>query len=1230
MDQSLSQRLLKPFAEVRAGEATTALMMFVYAFLAMTSYNIIQPLTRSKLIASLGAVNVPYVYLGLGVASGIVMAGYTRLYSALPRRWALPGTQVVMALLLFGFWALFRTEQEWVSVAFYIWGAIFSVLLTSQFWTLANAVYDPRQAKRLFGFIGGGIMIGGLTGAGITKFLIKRLGSNTLLLWSGTAMVLCLILVSVILGREKASLAAGVDPGAKEEKGVTLKRAFELLRGSQQVQLISVIIAFGSIGAALIEQQLNMAAESLGQEDTIGEFLASVRFYLGIVATVLQVWVTPRIHRYLGVGFALMMLPGSLALTAAGILATASLWAPAAARISDQSIRYTVDKTTREVLFLPLPATLRQEVKPFVDVTVDRMARGIGAIGMLVLIQPWGLELQWYQLSLVSLAFAFVWFFMGVRAKREYLKTFRQSIERQDVRAAEVRLDVADLSTVETLIEELASPDPRRVIYAIDLLESLAKRNLITPLLLYHESADVRARALQAVGDVPPEVAARWRPSVQRMLADESPEVRAAAVSVLANIGHEQASDLIRPYLADRDPRIASTAAVVLGRSDREADVQEAEQVLTRLAGDSREAAAAGRREVAQATRQIQDPRFRPLLIPLLYDPDPAVAAEAMRSVREIGGTDFIFVPTLVSLLRNRALKSSARDVLVAYGEPVLDALNHFLRDPDEDIWVRRHLPATMARIPCQKSVDLLVAALGDPDGFLRYKVVAALEKLRRDHDTLTIPRDPVEALLTKESGRWFNYLTLRYNLFVTAGLPSDTVLAQALGDKMGRTHDRIYRLLGLIYPWRDVASARWALEHGAPRARANAAEVLDNMLSAALRKRLMPLIEEMPEAERVRKANVILKTRPRDVEDTLLQLINDDDEVVSAAAIDLVEQQKVWALVDDIEHVLAHRDVKDWAVFESASWALAAHRMPESRRRALWVEPLPASQLAARLRKMPLFESVTIDELFRIAGAGRQVRHEPARVLYQEGAVPDQVQFLLDGRVSTKPRGGVPQEVGPPAHFGLEEALEASAMNDTVRTVDASVCLVLESDQLRTLLADNTDLVQGLCRVLVAQSRAEDLVIPGTAPAEPAGGWGPALKPIEKVLVLEAVPVFSGLGHDEMLSLVSIAHDVALVEGQPLFAEADAAAIYAVLTGRVSLEGADGGSALQAGPGSLIGVYETLAGSPVARRARVLAAGRALKIDRDDLFDLLGQRPALLQQLFAALVRSRVAAVAG
>ena len=55
------------------------------------------------------------------------------------------------------------------------------------------------------------------------------------------------------------------------------------------------------------------------------------------------------------------------------------LWAPGLARMLDTSLRYTVDKTSREVLFLPLPTELKYRAKPFVDVTMDRLAKGMGA-----------------------------------------------------------------------------------------------------------------------------------------------------------------------------------------------------------------------------------------------------------------------------------------------------------------------------------------------------------------------------------------------------------------------------------------------------------------------------------------------------------------------------------------------------------------------------------------------------------------------------------------------------------------------------------------------------------------------------------------------------------------------------------------------------------------------------------------------------------------------------------
>jgi CRP-like cAMP-binding protein/HEAT repeat protein len=1118
-----------------------------------------------------------------------------------------------------------------VSVAFYVTGLILGVLLISQFWTLANIVYDPRQAKRLFGFIGGGAPLGGIAGSAMAASAGK-IGSVNLILPGAGLMALSAVLVVLIIRREKVD----ADPvvAVKNEKGVGATEAIDLLRKSKHLQIIALVISFAAIGAAIIDQQLNMAAQAAkgaSATDSITTFLATVGLWTSSIGFVIQVWLTSKIHRYLGIGFALMILPISLGSTAVVMLLNAALWAPGLARVMDQSLRYTVDKTTREILFLPLPADIKLKAKSFVDVSVDRGAKALGALLLLVLVKPWGLHLDWQRLSYASLAVTGLWIFMSLRARKGYLTAFRQSIERRDVAAADVRLSGGDLSTIETLVQELSQADPGRVVYAIDMLESLDKRNLVTPLLLYHEAPEVRRRALRAIGSVRRDIAASWLPQVRRMLSDADSGVRAAAIVAIGNINNEDAATLSRPLLADADSRIRVTAAVALAASPVAADVDAAEAALLDLAADARGSSRKVRRDVAAGIRHIDDPRFRRLLIPLLYDEAPEVAHEAMASVEAAGASDFIFVPTLIALLRNRQLKARARQVLVSYGEPVVDVLAHFMRDPDEDIWVRRHIPTTLAQIPSQKSVDVLVAALEEPDGFMRYKVIAALERLRRTDLPLSFSRERLEALTLREGSRYFNYLSLHYNLFGRKQITSE-LLSKTLLQKMDRTRDRVYRLLALIYPWRDVGAAQWTLAHGDPRSRASASEYLDNILSGQLRKRIMPVLEDLPLEEKVRRGNVLLKTRARDVEETLLHLINDDDQVVAAVAIDVVREHRLWNLAGDIEHVLAHRDPHDWFVFEAASWALAEQRMPAERRRELWLEPLPAAEMAGRLRTLPLFAAISVDELFRLSGAARQVRHQPGTLLLQEGSVPDTIHVLLDGRVVASGQDAAPFTIDAPATLGFVQALQGVAMRRSIRTVEATVTLALTVDELRTLLADNTDLVRGLFSTLadrVDAGTVQNVQSTGAAPElerMAAGG----VQPIEKILALQRVPVFARIAADEMGALAGIAHTVTMTGGTALFAQSAPAALWLILSGEVSLDDPNEGGQVVARSGDVIGSLCMLSGQPLGKSADVLRGGVALRIDRDELFDLLGERAELLRQLFEGMFRVGAGAVAG
>jgi len=1221
MDRSISSRILGRLGQIQAGEAATAFLMLGYSFFAMASYNAIKPITRSKFIDSLGVDNLPYVLLAAGAIIGAIMVGYSWLMAHLPRRWGLPITQVGIVGVLVAFWFLFRAGGAWVAVAFYVAGLILGILLISQFWTLANLVYDARQAKRLFGFIGAGASLGGIAGSVITARYVKRIGSVNILLVSAVLMTICVLIVVTIIVRERLG---GLAAAQKEDPEVRGRQALDLLRKSKHLQIIALVISFAAIGAAIIEQQLNMATAAAhhGQEGAIAGFLAVIQAWTSTIGFLVQILLTSRIHRFLGIGFALLILPVSLGSTGLVMLLNAALWAPGLARVFDQSLRYTVDKTTREILFMPLSGDIKLQAKPFVDVTVDRFAKGLGALLLLILIKPWGLHLNWQQLSFASLTMMVVWILMALRARRGYLEAFRKSIENQEIKPAEIRLSMPDLSMLEALVAELSSPDEHRVLYAIEILESLDKKNLVTPLLLLHESPAVRLRALSVIDGASAETASRWLPSVRRLLTDPDPEVRAAAVGALANIQAVDVVELVRPSLADPNPRIALTAAMVLALRGAPQDVAAAEGVLQALRADPRDSAVEVRKELAAVLRHIPDARFRRLLIPLLTDSSLEVAQEALRSVRQLGDFDFMFVPALISLLRHPRLKQSARDLLVGYGEAALDVLGHFLRDKGEDPAVRRHIPSTIARMLSQRAADLLLEALEEQDGHLRFEVIAGLETMRRRRPDLSFRREPLEALVFGECEKSARYATLRQNCFGDRMPDRGRLLARALWEKDARSIDRIYRLVGLIFPWQDIYAARWSIERGGP-ARARALEYLDNLLPGALRKRVLPILERSRSGMATISGSSVSPASNAIQADSLRALIHDPDPAISAAAVHFVWETKQRQYQNDLETLVASRNGGDWWVFEAASWTLGAFRLNEDRLSELWAEPLPAVEIASRLNMLPLFASVSADELFRIACAGRQVHHKPDTIIYGDGTIPGDVQFLMQGRVVRGELSGIEQSVDAPAPLSFQEVIESRTMAGAMRAATPCICLSLTLAEMQILMAESAGLVEGLLRMLCASMPKEisDPVVRGAGVPPLAGGVG-IVDPIARATLLEALPVFSQVSREDMLTLAAIASEGKAASEAQIFAETDPPALHLLVSGSVSLESTEDEAAVSAAPGDAVGLYQMLAGIPLVRRARCIEDATFLRVDREDFLDLLIQRPDLQRQLLGTLFR--------
>jgi CRP-like cAMP-binding protein len=280
--------------------------------------------------------------------------------------------------------------------------------------------------------------------------------------------------------------------------------------------------------------------------------------------------------------------------------------------------------------------------------------------------------------------------------------------------------------------------------------------------------------------------------------------------------------------------------------------------------------------------------------------------------------------------------------------------------------------------------------------------------------------------------------------------------------------------------------------------------------------------------------------------------------------------------------------------------------------------------ELANRLRRIQLFDFASVDELFRIAGLGRQVRHEPGRVLYEAGRPAESLQFLLDGRVAADENGST-REIAAPDVLGFEAVLEGSPMPATLRALETAICLSLTTDEFLSLLSENVEIAQGIFRLLIDRRGRPGwhTVLRGRMgrSLERRVDADAGLQAVDRILLLQSSPLLSRATAAQLVGLAGIARPVPLKAGSDPLSGAEPA-ILVVLSGVLKVE-REGSPSMTADSGDAVGVYETLGDVPFPVRSEVVTEGQGLKFLRSDLFDLLADNVDLLQGIFSGLLRA-------
>lgn len=875
---ALAQRLLG----LSPGELARAIPLFSYLFLT-TAGSVASKAARDALFLDrFAATALPYVDIAIALLVGLLAGVYIRLGSRTNLRNIQIASLVTFAATAVAFWVAAGPAPQAASnllfAAIYIWVGALSVLVPTQVWTLASSVLTTREAKRAFGLIGSGAILGWIVGGFATRELTNRFGTESMLLWVAATLIASVPTVWWVWN-DRPERVPGDEPAAGREDEGGLLASLALVRGSSYLTAIAAVIWLAAFVTTLTGWQFKAIAKAnIPSTDELAMFFGSLNMLAGVIALVLQVLFTGRVLRSAGVGVTLFIVPAVLTLGSFGLLIWGSLVAVAALRASDQILRYSIDKATVELLYLPVPSAITFRVKSFIDTVVYRLGDALGGVTILLFAAVIGLTPV--QLTGVVLVALVGWIWAAMVARRQYVENLRESIHQHRVDTERASGALLERSAADLIASRLdgAAPD---ILYALGLFEASHER-IVHPAvrgLVAHESPEVRAQAIRLLardGD------RALTPTIERLLYDPHLEVRTEALLYLTQHAHVDPLERIEQLGEFPDFSLRAAMAAFLARPGRAQNVDAARAIVGAMVN---EPGAAGRRtrlEAAELLGAVPD-LFEKELRTLLEDSDADVAAAAVRAVGRLRKRSQ--VPRVIKRIADPGLTEVVVSTLAAMGDTVAGTLRDYLVDADVPIAVRREIPTVLQAIGTPAAQFVLVESVLDSDTVLRHRVITALNKLGQLHPERRIERRLIETVLGAEIMSHYRSYQVLGTLGKAIDDPHDPV-GQGLKDSIRQEAERIFRLLKILYPEHDLHSAYVGLQAGDAVVQDNAMEFLEAVVSPQLRTLLVPLFDRgVSIRQRAHLANRILGATLGDREEAVAVMVASPDPWLQSCA---------------------------------------------------------------------------------------------------------------------------------------------------------------------------------------------------------------------------------------------------------------------------------------------------------------------------------------------------------
>jgi|GEM_PF-1660093 len=1020
-------------------------------------------------LGQFGASALPSVYLaaaGLSAAAGYF---YSRLQNRLSFAALMTGTLVSLLVVVSALrGALFFTQAAALFFFAMVFYRVLSILTDLEYWAVAGRLYDLRQAKRLFGFIGTGEVVARIIGSFSVPLLLTIGGVPNLLILSALALLLCVILLRRILPMIPADEGPR-QTTAQKEAGSSIGSLVQ----DPYLRFVLIVAFCGILGKYLVDfaflQQVKLRFDDAKE---VASFFALFSGISQCASLLTRVFLSGRVLAAIGVHRGLLVLPGAHVVCTTLLMIAGGLslgpdpvfWLVVLNQGIYKTLKHPIDNPSLKTLYQPIPKDRRLSLAIAVDAILN--PAGIALSSALMVLFTSVFHSDPVRFAWALLACFLFWLWSARQAATEYVRALVVALRG---RIEDVEFAFDDEAAIESLRTTLRNGNEEDALVALQILGDHAPAALSPMLsdLASHPEKAVRRAALERIEAHKPQGIA----SKLRERLDKEPEdaLRAQALRALAAV--EGASSHAELARHSASPILALREAALLGllrlrHKDGTAGVHE----LARSTDPKQRSAA------ARLIRLAGGPEEVPILKTLIEDPEVAVSRLAIFAAGQM--KDPTLVPLLIQRVTRRGVLGASRASLALAGEAALQQMVNAFEGTDRSD-VRRGLVSAMSRNRSEGALRFLILKLDIEDIAVRQEVVRALAHSRFSA-TEGEDLERIEELARKEAARALGTLFQARDLDTAQGAET---LRRALLGSHRNTRERILLLLGMTRDPKALLAVRTHIDAPHKDRRAYAEEILDVVLSREERALFMPAItgaiENMTE-EQVEHLGLVRGTAAERVKALFLDPSPGVESWIRAAALEAAPRMKVGGLDRAIETFLTTSIGAGFT--KTGEWSLGALR---GLIRAKGVGPMLLIEKVITLKAVEMFARTPEDVLADVAALAEEVRFKAGDTIFSKGDSGESLYVIVQGEVKVHDAGMDLKRLKDKSVFGELAVLDPEPRSASVTAITDTHLLRLDSEAFLELMSGNMEVVRGVLSVLC--DRIREKLIEARPPANAA-----------------------------------------------------------------------------------------------------------------------------------------------